>query len=77
MKKRNTRTAALCTAIRRSREPEKKYISTVRPAKINWPCVLGNVLKDITPSIISKSFSVGPVVNRVFVVCVHRSVSDK
>jgi hypothetical protein len=32
---------------------------------INWPCVLGNVLKDITLSRTSKSFSVGPIVYRV------------
>jgi hypothetical protein len=37
MKKRNTKTA-LCAAIRRPREPEKKPISIVRPAQINLPC---------------------------------------
>jgi hypothetical protein len=44
---RNTKTA-LCAAIARSRVPGKKHISIVRPAQINQPCVLGNVVKDIT-----------------------------
>jgi hypothetical protein len=66
MKKRNTETA-LCAAIGRSREPEKKHTSTVRAVKINRPCVLGNVSKDITLSRTSKSFSVGPIVYQVFV----------
>jgi hypothetical protein len=36
--KKETKTA-LCAAIGRSREPEKKHTSTVRPVKINPPSV--------------------------------------
>jgi hypothetical protein len=75
MEKRNTKTE-FCAAIGRSRGPEKKHISVVRPAQINWPCVQGNVSKDITPSRTSKSFSVGPIVYWGFVFCVHRRVCD-
>jgi hypothetical protein len=44
---RNIKTA-LCAAIARSREPGKRLVSIARPAQILWPCVLGNVSKDIT-----------------------------
>jgi hypothetical protein len=44
---RNIKTA-LCAAMARSREPGKRLVTIARPAQIIQPCVLGNVLKDIT-----------------------------
>jgi hypothetical protein len=66
MKKRN-KDCIVCSN-QKVKGARKKHISVVRPANINRPCVLGNVSKDITPSTISKSFSVGPIVNWVLVV---------